>query len=204
MIGAFLPLSRGGVIIAVISCASVMYGFGLRHAKTILVGIVLAAAVMVVVPQAVWSRMSFSFEEREGKMEGRARVYKAAIDYLPDYLLAGVGAGNFWSAWGRKTAFGESQYRVSGSHNSLLQVTLYWGIGGLFALLLIFWQAYRCLPQDAHREAASLSLIGLSVSLVLYAQVVHSLYAKEFCLGLGLLAGAHCWIWPRGIVARTS
>lgn len=202
MIGAFLPLSRGGVAIAVISCASVMYGFGLRHAKTLLVAILLGIAVFAVVPQAVWSRMSFSFEERDGKMEGRARVYKAAIDHLSDYILAGVGSGNYWSTWGRRTAFGENNSRVSGAHNSFLQVTLYWGVGGLLALLLIFWQAYRCLPSCAHREAASLSLLGLSVSLLLYAQVVHNLYAKEFCLGLGLLAGAHCWIWPKGIVPR--
>ena len=203
MIGAFLPLSRGGVAITIAACASVMYAFGLRHGKAILIVVLVGGAVLMWVPQSVWYRMSFSLEEQDGKVEGRALVYGTAIENLPEYLLTGVGAGNFWTAWGLKTAFA-SRGRVSGSHNAFLQVTLYWGIFGLLALLLIFWQAYRCVPRCSKREASSLSLLGIAVSLGLYSMVIHSVYAKEFSLGLGLLAGGHQWIWPEGIVWPVS
>jgi hypothetical protein len=200
LVATFLPLSRGGIVITIISCASVMYGFGLRHAKSILIVMVLCGVISVAVPEAVWSRMAFSFEESEGKTEGRALVYQAAMDHLPEYIVTGVGSGNFWSSWGAKTEFKGMNSRVSGSHNSLFQVTLYWGIGGLLTYLLVFWQAYRCLPRRGVHDVTALCLIGISVSLLLYAQVIHNLYAKEFCLGLGLLAGARCWIWPNGVV----
>lgn len=204
LVATFLPLSRGGVFITFISCASVMYRFGLRGAKVLLIVGVLGGVVWVAVPEAIWSRMSVSFEARDGKREGRAKMLEAAIDHLPEYIVAGVGSGNFWSSWGRRSAFAETDGRVSGSHNSFLQVTLYWGIGGLGTFLLIFWQAYRCLPRQINREVASLCLFGISVSLLSYTLVIHNMYAKEFSLGLGLLAGADRWIWPRGFVDASS
>lgn len=203
MVAAFLPLSRGGVVIAIASCASVMYAFGLQRGKAILITVLLGAAILIWVPQSVWSRMTFSFEEHDGKREGRALVYQAAIDHLPEYIFTGVGAGNFWSSWGRRSEFaGQGHFR--GAHNCFIQVTLYWGIIGLMAFLLVFWCAYRCVPRFCNREAAALSLLGIGASCLLFSMVVHTLYAKEFSLGLGLLVGAHCWIWPQGIVYPVS
>lgn len=199
LIGSFLPLSRGGVAITIAACATVVYAVGLRQGRAILITALLLGAVLIWVPQSVWSRMSFSFEEREGKVEGRALVYSTALENVPDYLFTGVGAGNFWSTWGLKTAFAH-RGRVSGSHNCFLQVTLYWGIFGLLALLLIFWQAYRCIPYFSSSDASSLSLIGIAVTLALYTMVIHSVYAKEFSLGLGMLVGGQRWIWPQGFV----
>ncbi|WP_447603647.1 O-antigen ligase family protein [Nitrospira sp. Nam80] len=202
LVGAFLPLSRGGVAITIISCVSVMYAFGLRHGKALLIAVVIAATIASVVPQAVWSRMSFSFEEKEGKIEGRALIYQAAIDHLPDYLLTGVGAGNFWSGWGRRSEFA-TYGRTGGAHNCFFQVTLYWGMLGAAALALVFWNAYRCVPRACSREASALCLLGIGVGLLLFSMVVHNLYSKEFSLGLGLLVGARTWVWPYGVVYAT-
>jgi hypothetical protein len=204
LIGAFLPLSRSGVAIALASCTSVMYAFGLRHAKGLLIAALLAGAVFMLVPQAVWSRMSFTFEKHEGKTEGRAVVYGTVIDHLPEYFITGVGAGNFWTSWGRRTEFANDSGRVSGAHNSFLQVMLYWGILGLMGFLLVFWQAYRCVPRHADREAAALTLVGIGVSTLLFSMVSHNIYAKEFTLAFGLLVGSHRWIWPEGFVYSRS
>lgn len=202
--GSFLPLSRSGALITLLSSASVIYGYGLRHAKVVLIVAVVAVAILNVVPQAIWSRMSFSFEAQEGKVEGRASVYKASMAHLTDYFFTGVGSGNFWSHWGRRTEFASQSGRVSGAHNCFIQVTLYWGILGLMAFLFVLWQAYRCVPRFCNREAAALCILGLGVSLLLFSMVVHNVYAKEFSLGLGLLAGADRWIWPRGFVDASS
>jgi hypothetical protein len=200
VVGAFMPLSRGGVVILMISCVTVMYAYGLRHAKPILMTMLLGAMIVMVVPQSVWSRMSFTFEEHEGKREGRARVYQAAIDHFPEYVLTGVGAGNFYSSWGRRSQFSKTNGGVVGTHNCLVQVTLYWGILGLTAFLLIYWRAYRCVPRFCKREATALAVAGLGISVLLYSMVIHNLYAKEFSIALGVLAGAHRWIWPNGVV----
>ncbi len=202
LLGAFLPLSRSGVLIALVASGSVMYTFGLRHAKGLLVAMLLGGAVFTVVPQAVWSRMSFTFEKHEGKTEGRALVYGAAIDRLPEYALTGVGAGNFWTHWGRNTEFASDSGRVSGAHNCFMQVTLYWGALGLTALLLVFVQGYRCVPRYAAREAPALALVGIGVSALLFSMFSHNIYAKEFTLVLGVLAGSHRWIWPLGYVPQ--
>jgi hypothetical protein len=204
LIGTFLSLSRSGVAIVLASCTGVMYAFGLRHAKEFLIAALLAGVVLMLVPQSVWSRMSFTFEKHEGKTEGRALVYGTAIDHLPEYFMTGVGAGNFWTSWGRRTEFASVSGRVSGAHNSLMQVTLYWGILGLMGFLLVFWQAYRCVPRCAGREAAALTLIGIGISALLLSMVTHNIYAKEFTLALGLLVGSHRWIWPQGFVYSPS
>jgi len=204
LLGAFLPLSRGGVAITLVSCVVVMYALGLKHGKAILIAVLLGGAVLAFVPQAVWSRMSFTFEAREGKVEGRARVLNVAFDHLPEYVLTGVGAGNFYKDWGRKTELANQSGRVSGVHNCFLQVTMYWGILGLAALLHIYWQGYWCIPQHSRREPSSLSLLGIGASLLLYSMVIHNVYAKEFSVGLGLLAGAGQWIWPHGVVSTRA
>lgn len=204
LIGAFLPLSRSGVVIVLSACMSVLYAFGFRRVKGFLIAAILGGVVLMLVPQAVWSRMSFTFEQHDGKTEGRALIYGTALERLPEYFLTGIGAGNFWSHWGRETEFASASGRVSGAHNCFLQVTLYWGIAGLLALLAIFWQASRCLPRGANREPAALAIVGIGVSILLFSMVSHNIYAKEFTLALGLLVGAHRWIWPYGVLAAEA
>ncbi len=204
LVGAFLPLSRSGVVIVLSACTSVLYAFGFRHVKGFVIAAILGGAVLMLVPQAVWSRMSFTFEQHDGKTEGRALVYGAALDRLPEYVLTGIGAGNFWSHWGRRTELASASGRVSGTHNCFLQVTMYWGIVGLITLLAIFWQASHCLPRNANREPAALALVGISVSILLFSMVSHNIYAKEFTLALGLLVGAHRWIWPYGVLTTRA
>jgi hypothetical protein len=200
LVATFLPMSRSGVVIAIVSCASVLYAFGLRRGKAMLLAALIVGAIFMWVPESVWTRMSFSTETYDGKMEGRALVYMAAIEHFPEYAITGVGAGNFWSSWGPRSRFAGGDGMLSGSHNCFFQVTLYWGVGALVVLLSVLWQAYRNLPRHCNREPESLCLVGISVSLLLLSLVVHNVYAKEFSLGLGMLVGARCWIWPIGVV----
>jgi O-antigen ligase len=136
-------------------------------------------------------------------MEARARIYTAAVEHFPEYALTGVGVGNFWGAWGRHSnyAYGRG---VLGSHNVFIQVTIYWGLIGLLALIAVVWQAYRCLPRHCGSDTLSLQLLGISVAVLIWALTMHNLYAKEFSLVLGLLVGARRQIWPKGIVHQAT
>ena len=89
----------------------------------------------------------------------------------------------------------EEVKRVTGSHNWYAQVTIYWGLAGLLALLVLVWQTYRYLPNRCGEDPLRLCLLGLAVSTLLESLVVHVLYAKEFSLALGLVVGGALWVW---------
>jgi hypothetical protein len=208
MVGAFLPLSRSGIIIAIASCAAVTLCYGMaqggahcnRFLKILLLIAALGSCVSILAPDAVLARFKFSTTYESGKTEGRAEVYMASLTHLPHYIMSGVGAGNFWGSWGQRSHFytGDS---VHGAHNGLIQVTIYWGVSSLVVICVLLSLAWRCLPRRCGTEALSLSLLGISVALMLYLMVTHVVSFKGFALGLGLLVGTRYWIWPRGVVS---
>jgi O-Antigen ligase len=202
LIATFVPMSRSGAAAAIVSSAVVIAASGARLGKTIVVAGVIGASVLIWVPGAVWSRMTFSTQEHHGKMEARAAFYTAAVEHFPDYITTGVGAGNFWGPWGMRSGFA-GKNGVYGAHNGFFQVTIYWGLAGLLALIALVWQAYRYLPRPFRNDMLALCLLGISVSLLTRLMATHNLYAKDFSLGLGLLVGASRWIDPKGIVQST-
>ncbi len=202
LVAAFLPMSRSGVAIAGIACATVMFKYGV-NIRVIIAAAVLGVGILVWVPNVVFSRLTFSTEAHRGKMESRARVYTAAVKHLPEYILTGVGVGNFWGPWGMHSQFGKHS-GVSGAHNGFVQVTIYWGLAGLAALLAVVWQAYHCLPQRCGADELSLCLLGITVVVFLAIFAAHDLTSKILSLVLGTLVGARCWIWPQGVVQSVS
>jgi O-Antigen ligase len=201
IVAGFLSMSRSGMIITGVSCATVMFAYGVRNVKVILVATALVVGALILIPEAVFSRLSFSPETTSGKTEARMRLYKAAIDNLPDYVLTGVGAGNFKGPWGQRTDFYKEKNRtVYGAHNAFIQVTINWGLAGLLVLILVVYLAYCCLPRGGGKDVLVLCLYGIAVALLLRLIVTHGLADKEYSLGLGLLVGGYLWIWSKGIV----
>lgn len=198
LVAAFLPMSRSGIMIALVSCATVMIAYRGKRMRALVVAVVLGAGVLLWAPDLAFTRLSLSMTSsyyREPQADGRASVYAAVFEHLPEYVATGVGAGNFWGSWTYSKGFGGS-----GAHNCFVQVTIYWGLMGLLALIGVTWLAYRCIPKRCGSDALSLGLLGIAISSLLWMLVMHNLYAKEFSLGLGLLVGARSWIWPDGIV----
>jgi hypothetical protein len=200
-IASFLPMSRSGFVILVVSCASVMLAYGFRHVRTLLFGFLLVVAVLLWVPDVVFSRLSYSTEPVYGQLEGRARINTAVMDHLPEYVFTGIGAGNFWKQWGYESGFVTGYGSVVGAHNCFFQVTIYWGLPGLLALLLAVYQTIRYSLRRSGRDVLALSVTGIAVSLLLLLLVIHNIYTKEFSLGLGLLVASRYWIWPKGTVS---
>lgn len=207
LIASFLPMSRGAAAVSLVSFAVVLYGYGVKHGKTLILVSVLGMSIYAVVPDAVWSRMVYSTEVRSGKMEARASLYDAALNRLPEYIMAGVGAGNFSQKWGLEKGFGKHRDGVlvaQPTHNSPLQVTINWGILGLVMFLWIVWRAYRSIPLHCERDELSLAVLGIMVSVGLFLLWSHGFYAKEFSFSLGMLVGARLKIWPTGIVSAVE
>ena len=205
LIASFLPMSRGAALITILSFAVVLYTHGFKHGKVLILASILGMSIYMLVPDAVWSRMAYSTESTgNGRMEGRAWIYTTALNRLPEYFVAGVGSGNYNSKWGIEKGFAKEYdgFRVVvGAHNSLLQVTIFWGGLGLLPYLWIIWCAYRSIPLRCGRDELSLALLGIIVSLSLWMCESHGFYDKWFACGLGMLVGARQWIWPSGIVS---
>lgn len=203
-IGTFMPMSRGGVLILMVSCSVVFFSVGFRRGQTILMVSLVAAIIAVSVPEAIWSRMTFSTQTQGDKIDPRTAVYAAAIETLPEYIVTGVGSGNYWNSWAWNKPGFRYQTSVLGAHNVFFQVTIWWGLPGILGLLAVIWYAYRCVPKRSGKDPLSLCLLGTSVALLLLMLVRHDLASKEFSLGFGLLVAAHCWIWPQERVTLRS
>ena len=200
LVAAFLPMSRGGILIFLISSAMIIYSHGIMKPKILLAAGLLTLGIMVWVPEIVFTRMTLSVDTNPvAREEGRTRVYSAVVQHFPEFVLTGVGISHFWGNWGKKTKLWKDN-KVSGTHNCFAQITVYWGVLGLLALLAVIWQAIRCFPRGYGRDVLTLCLLGVGISVLLQSMLIHTLYSKEFSLILGLLAGGSFWIWPDGVI----
>lgn len=204
LVAAFLPMSRGAAVISSVSVATILYVHGVKHGKALILASILGIGIYILVPDAVWSRMAFSTEVgQSGRMEARAHVYTTALNRLPEYIMAGVGAGNYYAWWGLEKGF-SSLRGLIGAHNALLQIAIFWGVLCLFMYLWFIWLVYRSIPLRCGRDELSLALLGVIVSLGMLVMDSHSFYDKWFAFGVGLLVGARQWIWPTGIVSAVE
>jgi len=196
LVGVLLPMSRGGTIIAIVSCVAICLAYQGRSTKVWFVALVLGAGLFVFAPNVTFTRLTGTLSsggvEVMIEQDGRMRVWADALHRLPDYVMTGVGHGNFWTRWSASTG-------VHVAHNCFLQITIYWGVVGLLALLTVVWQASRCIPRGCGSDALGLCLLGIAVCLLLRMLVSHNFADKDFSLGLGMLVAARLWIWPNGL-----
>ena len=199
LVATFLPMSRGGVLVLGLSCAVMMYAHGIMKPRIFIAAGILAIGMMVWVPDVVFQRFTLSGDTRIGaREEGRTRVYSAVVKHLPEYALVGVGISHYYGKWGRQTKLWKD-YKVTGTHNCFAQITVYWGVAGLLSLVILIWQAYLCIPSFYKNHALTLCLVGIAVSVLGQVMLVHTLYAKEFSLLLGILVGGSYWMWPKSV-----
>lgn len=200
LVATFLPVSRSGAICVMFSCATVFLAYRGRGKliNLLVVGVVLGGAIFYLVPSSVFSRMSYTSEAVNGKKEGRAQVYTASIERIPDYAPIGIGAGNFWEEWGINHGFTHqlgTETVVLGAHNAFFQVTIYWGVIGLLLLLTMIGLTYLSLPRKHREDVLALGVYGIAASVLILMFSIHALHAKEYSLGLGVVIGARLWIW---------
>ena len=193
LLGATLPMSRGGIAIAAVSCAVIVFTQRTNRLRTSGMVLALGALLLTLIPGVVFQRMTVSDD-------GRAAVYTAAAETVSEYIMFGVGDGNYWNSWAVKNGFANRGGKPSGAHNIFFQITIVWGLPALIALLALIWQAYRNIPRRSGNDPLALFIPGIAVSLLLMMLFSHSFWDKWYSLGLGLLVGARYWIWPKGII----
>ncbi len=193
-LATFLPMSRSGVLILLVSIAPILYVYGALNPKVIILVLVLSVGLLAVVPNAALTRLTISTEQqsRGGYEDSRTELYTTAIRALPEYFLTGVGMSALVGKWGRRY-----EMLQGGAHNCTLQVSILWGLPGLISFLALIWQAYRCLPKRYGADPLRLCILGLAVSALGSTFFSHNFESKEFSLILGILAGADLRIWPR-------
>jgi O-antigen ligase len=195
-IATFLPLSRGGVITLVIGAAVVLMSARKPLLSRIAVVAILAGAVIYMVPDAAWARLNFRPHEYSNqRKEARTGVYTAALDTLPEYILTGIGSGNFWEQWGQNNGFSHGNGKTLGAHNSILQITINWGIAGLLPFTLVLWNLYRVIPRGRKLDHMQGAIRGLATTGFCFLLVSHTYYAKELSIIVGVVLGAHLWIF---------
>lgn len=204
LVASFLSMSRGSALASLVCFAAILYASGVKQGKGLILAAVVGMALYALVPDAVWSRMTFSTSVGDsGKMEARAHIYTMALNHLPEYIMAGVGVENYYGAWGIEKGF-VAKGVVIGVHNSFLQVAIFWGVLGLGVYLWIMWCVYRSIPLGCGRDGLSLALMAIIISLGLLLLKSHVFYNKEFALSVGMLVGARVWIWPTGVVSAVD
>jgi hypothetical protein len=124
------------------------------------------------------------------------------LEHLPEFVISGVGQGNFNGPWGSDSSFARLDGSILGAHNGPIQLTIYWGIPALLALIMVIFNGYLCLPKGRKDDYGALCVYGVAVSALLFLQVHHVLGAKQFAIALGILVGGRCWIWPKTINER--
>jgi hypothetical protein len=194
-IATFLPMSRGGVAVLILSMGAVTYKVGILRPKIVITAGILIVSILVWVPDAVFTRFRISETDSGAQTEGRTRVYAAIIEHLPEYIVMGLGRKDFYGEWGQQTGFYKNDH-VSGTHNSFAQVTVYWGLPGLLTLLWFVKNVYKHSPKWFRDDSLRLCVFGVTVAVLLRSLVVHTLYGKEFAIVFGLLTGSSLWIWP--------
>ena len=214
-IASFLPLSRSGTAAMLVTCMAVVLAYVRanrgasfqRFIRIIAVILGLGMCTLLWVPHAVYSRLTLPSATRyEESSDPRVRLYNAALAHLPEYWLVGVGVGNFWGPWGKRSQYQRGR-GVLGAHNYFIQSTIYWGLPGLLSLISIVYYAYKCLPKKYGDNPLSLAVFGITVPLFLFMWTSNSFYAKNFSLVFGILVGTQHWIWSAGktqLLGRTA
>jgi hypothetical protein len=202
-VGASMPLSRGGIVMGVVAITGMFLCQRGRLTTTFTTLFVAGTVCISCIPTVALRRLETTTLAFTGKhSESRMRIYKAVYDNLSEYIMLGVGSGNFWSVWGRRAGF---FYRkgITGAHNSFAAVTIYWGIIALFLMLLIIWLARRSIPRFAGRSPLSTAVVGTSLGVLVVLCVSHTVYDKIFGIALAMATACRCWIWPSGEVEES-
>jgi O-antigen ligase len=213
-----LTFSRGAFLAFVLINA--LFLFSRRNAKTLILFGVLAACVLLLLPEAVYDRVSTGFGH--GADSGSDAISAGRIDHIwlpllpeiPSSPIYGHGLGSIlWSEPMRKGA-GVAILAVGHPHNAYLQALLDMGVVGLILLCAYFahvWKGFRALSVEPALSptlrgfymGAAAGLASLLISYATDSSLTPGPEQSFLWLAIGMMYGQQSRV-PHQAAARDS
>jgi hypothetical protein len=201
--GVLLSVSRGSIGTAAVAIVlTLLLGTRQRRASALAVAVALSAGLFLA-PPSVYARLTLHPSGYGNRQEARSQIYNATERTFSQYAFAGVGAGNF-REWGVDHGFSRDGRTVLGTHNSLTQIAVFWGLLPVALFVIAMAALYRLAPPLALFPRGGLALRSLAIAAGANLMVTHTLYDKSMSVVLGLLIGTSLWIVPRSLRTTTQ
>lgn len=199
ILGMALLASRSAIVVTLAAVATLVVMRGEKRARGAFGAAILLTMLWFLIPDVTRARLSYGETSKRGREDGRAKMYRMTVVNLPEVLPFGVGENRYWNEWATDVLG-----RRLGTHSSLLQVIVLWGIPGLVGLVLVGFAVLRSLPDTRVRDPLRLCAWAMAAAVGTRWMATHGMYDKEFSVLLGILIGASIWIWPRPKAATLS
>ena len=196
LVGIFLPASRTGALIFIVSLAIFAYKSKLKLKPFLIPVVVFTIALALIVPDVVWVRIGSI--ARLGEIRGedsRAKLYQAILGNIDQYLFTGVGSGYYWKSWAVKAGITNINdvYVPMAPHNAFFQVWIYWGLPGFLSFLFMMYTFSKALNKRIYKDRQKASIYIFMVIIPVVFLFYSSFYHKAFAVGVGLLLASRYW-----------
>jgi O-antigen ligase len=131
-LNVLLTLSRGSMMSLAIALVLVVLFKDRKYLPVLVVGVLLSPYF---VPQSIIDRIMTIFQGGDTSTSYRVSIYTASLDMLKDYVVEGVGLGNFKVLY---KAYAYSAAKSFHAHNTLLMIMIELGLVGFAAWILYF------------------------------------------------------------------
>ncbi len=196
VLGVFLTASRTGAVIFFSAVLIFMIKSRVNLKKWIIPMVILILFIAFTVPEVVWVRLGSLVRLTELQSEdSRSKVYLAVLRNIDQYVLTGVGSGNYWNGWAVKAGI-TNRYTTDiamAAHNAFFQVWIYWGLPALLGFLYLIRMFAKILNTDIRGDRRKACLYIFIMIIPLIFIFYHSFYHKSFSIGIGMLLSARFW-----------
>jgi O-antigen ligase len=195
-LGVFFTASRTGAVIFFASLLIFLYKSKMNLKKWIIPTTFLLLFIVIAVPDVVWVRLGSLVRLTELQSEdSRSKVYIAVLKNIDQYVLTGVGSGNYWNGWAVKAGI-TNRYTTDvamAAHNAFFQLWIYWGLPALLGFLYLMYIFKKALVTDIRGDRRKSCLYVFIMIIPLIFIFYHSFYHKSFSIGVGMLLSARFW-----------
>tara|TARA_Y100000591_G_scaffold333148_1_gene374139 strand:- start:9466 stop:10692 length:1227 start_codon:yes stop_codon:yes gene_type:complete len=198
----FLPMSRSGVLIVFLTVLFVLFKFK-KLKKTIFLLIIFSAIIINFVPDIVFSRFYGTLDILNAVdnfyevRDSRVRLIDSFSFHFWDAFPFGVGEGNYWGDWGKRSLF--STWRgVFGAHNIFAQIYFHWGLICLLIWLIIFGKTYQLIFNIHLKDNLNSNIAAaFFIYSLLLCFFTHNMYLKIYSICFGYIISYSCFSKPR-------
>ena len=176
-IGLVFSASRGGLIAAsgAMLCTSLLFIFRKNHRKK---GFLILFLFLIIAAYAVHIGAEYTverFKNLDHSFEVRDRFARKTMDIFEDYMITGIGVGNFRYAYPKYQAAEDKNLWIRHAHNDWAQFLAEAGIAG-FCLLLagMSYYLYRTMKLWRKRRDPFAICLGVAPLGAMVAMAIHS------------------------------